>query len=207
MLPWVLAAAAALLVATRRMDVGNLADILREELPPELARWAAQLEYGARRAGPSDFPGGVHGFALFGASVLDEETRGGDPELTAGAYQVGPDGSLWNGVGDSGHGRTPWQIDDRSHAAYLARSDRTPETDSAYAMGLLTDGWEAFKHLDERQALLAAAASYNAGIGRVQRAIQRGADPDSVTTARRGKQVYAHEIVDRFSQWNAGGVA
>lgn len=155
-------------------------------LPPRLARWADVLTRASSSTAPSDYPGGVLAWAVLGAAVIDQESRGGNA-LT-------PPGD-WNGTGDSGHGHTPWQIDDRAHGAYLARTDRTPATDSIYALGILASGWRAGLGLDPDARVRAALASYNAGPRAVSAALA-GRDPDAYTT----RHAYAAETLARLEK-------
>ena len=95
---------------------------------------------------------------------------------------VGP-----GGTGDGGHGRGLMQIDDRSHAAWLAQSDAQgtplwmlPEENIAQGASVLSDCRRAMPDLD----VTAWVAAYNAGPLRVRTAVLAGLPVDSVTTGR-----------------------
>jgi hypothetical protein len=174
-----------------------ISEKIRATVDDRIARWADAVAGAAVKTVPSDFDGGAEGWALFGCSVLEEESMGGD------APGYSPKGE-WFGTGDRGNAETPWQLDRRYHAKYLTSGDRTPETDSAYAMALLSNNWKTFSDVSPPELRLkATAAGYNASLGRVRAALDNGQDPDLVTYPRAGGQVYATEIVGRLSDWRA----
>ena len=165
----------------RSAKASALADQLAPTLPARLARWAGAIAHGAVATVPSDFDGGALGWAQFGAAIMDRETLGGS---ASSGYR--PDGA-WDGTGDAGHAHTPWQLDDRYHAAYLARTDRTPERDSEYAMQLLADRW------DVSHDLKTTAAAYNSG--RSLDVFASGGDPDTTTTGGN----YGADVLSRMA--------
>jgi len=95
-------------------------------------------------------------------------------------------GNAW---GDSGHGASLWQIDDRSFPDFIKKH---PLTDvKAYMIKavevlidkekyLLSKGWTRSKLGDElfERAVIAA---YNCGQGNVHKALSKGLDPDRYT--------------------------
>jgi hypothetical protein len=146
-------------VAIDSLQTSRLAAELRERLPAHLARWAAELAAGAGATAPQGVEAlPVGRWALFGAAVMDRESQG----ATSAGYA--PKGE-WNGTGDGGHAVTPWQIDVRYHAAYLAKTGRTRASDSIYAFGILARGYAAATSAGAQleEALQLAAAAYNAG--------------------------------------------
>lgn len=97
-------------------------------------------------------------------------------------------GQLING--DGGHGRGPWQIDDRYHQAWLATHDAMDiDASTDYAASLLKSNLDYF-----RGDLPAAVASYNASRARVT-----VADPDRYTTGGN----YSRNVLDRAEQFAA----
>jgi hypothetical protein len=99
-----------------------------------------------------------------------------------------------DGLGDGGHGHGLMQIDDRYHAAFLAKKN-------AQGVFLWKIAYENIKYALESIYLpdLAyfkgdrklAYAAYNGGRGRVANAVAHGLDPDSVTTGKNyGKDVW-----------------
>jgi peptidoglycan hydrolase-like protein with peptidoglycan-binding domain len=96
-----------------------------------------------------------------------------------------------NIVGDGGHGRGVFQIDDRFHADWLrehgaaARGAVPSVADgAAYAAQLLSANY-AFgraKGLRGKKLLKFAVSAYNAGAGGAWRALQATGDPDAGTT-------------------------
>jgi hypothetical protein len=121
----------------------------------------------------------VEAWATLGAAVMDRESRGADSSYYS------PRGA-WDGEGDGGHAVTPWQIDKRYHADYLARTDRTPARDSVYAFGILRDNYKRW------HSVPATLAAYNASAKRVAVVVEaaraEGREPtaedlDPLTTA------------------------
>jgi soluble lytic murein transglycosylase-like protein len=115
---------------------------------------------------------GINPFVL-GAIVAWETDYGFAPGYT-------PKGAP-DGAGDGGHGRTPWQIDDRrpaGHQAWLASADLTDiDASTDYAVGSVIVPLIKRFGADNLDAVL---AGYNAGAGAVARHLD---DPGSVTTA------------------------
>jgi hypothetical protein len=133
---------------------------------PEHGQWMVEPIIAASRTyGVSPF--------LLGAIVAWESDFG-----QARGYT--PKGAA-DGTADGGHGHTPWQIDDRSHAAFLATADLTDiNVSTDYAVGhVLMPLIRQFGAAN----IPAVLAGYNAGAGAVKKAIARGDDPGSVTTA------------------------
>lgn len=178
-----------------RLVVSLTADSLKSQLdgnpniPDSVKQWTGPISVGAARTwpltislkSPAGFPGGLLAWALFGCAIVDREQG---PE--GGPFTPWGD---WNGTGDSGHGHTPFEIDDRpagGHAGYLARTDRTPEGDAAYAFGILAHGWRATA---DQQI---TADEYNAG-PRVEKLSD--ADADAATTGAN----YGSDVVSRFN--------
>jgi hypothetical protein len=93
-----------------------------------------------------------------------------------------------NVVGDGGHGRGVFQIDDRAHGDWLAEHagpDGLPPLGAAadYAAGILAICFSTAKKLklSGDSATKFAAAAYNAGPGGATRALQERGDPDAGT--------------------------
>lgn len=76
--------------------------------PDRIAQWEPVLFELHRRHG-------IH--RLLSGALMDRETRGGTSPLLR---PLGP-----SGKGDAGHGHGVWQLDDRSHAAFLL--ERLPD--------------------------------------------------------------------------------
>jgi uncharacterized protein (TIGR02594 family) len=97
-----------------------------------------------------------------------------------------------DGLGDGGHGHGEMQIDDRSHKAFCASGrwrDLAASLEYVHANVIIP----SFNYLgdyfdlvgeDYERLFWAAIAGYNAGPGNVRKALEAGADPDSVTTGR-----------------------
>lgn len=86
------------------------------------------------------------------------------------------------GTGDSGHGRTPWQLDDHpaaGNAAFINGPDYAdPDAQAEQAFtGHIMPAINTFG-LDNLDAVF---ATYNAGPGQVKKAIAAGKPPGSVT--------------------------
>jgi uncharacterized protein (TIGR02594 family) len=97
-----------------------------------------------------------------------------------------------NGLGDHGHGHGEMQIDDRSHKAFCASGrwqdlaaslEYVHENVIIPSFNYLGDYFELVGE-DYERLFWAAIAGYNAGPGNVRKALEAGADPDSVTTGR-----------------------
>lgn len=137
-------------------------------LPTRLARWWREFERSGKnhRVDP-----------LLLAAVCDRETRGG---VANGYSPKGPAGK-----GDNGHGHGLMQIDDRSHASFIARlmPDGSPmwadaQSNIDYGAFILATSLLAFdgdEHL--------ACCAYNAGRQAVRVAI-RQVGPDASPEAR-----------------------
>lgn len=97
------------------------------------------------------------------------------------------------GLGDHGHGHGEMQIDDRSHKSFCASGQwRDLAVSLAYvhtnviipAFNYLGENaWEKL-HEDYAEMFWATIAAYNCGPEKVRKALEAGADPDSVTTGR-----------------------
>jgi len=117
---------------------------------------------------------------------------------------VGSRESLWGiilnppgpgGVGDGGHGKGLMQIDDGAHEFARTGNWQDPRANVFFGCGILADQREALKRegLTGRTLLRFTLASYNAGLGAVLRALDRGIDPDDVTTGGD----YGRDVLDR----------
>jgi soluble lytic murein transglycosylase-like protein len=125
------------------------------------------------------------------AAVCWRESRGGDALRPRGP----------SGFGDNGHGRGLMQIDDRSHACFLAETDdhgkplwQYPSHNIDYATReVLAKGLAAFP-----DSLEGGIAAYNARADRVQMALKNGRHPDSVTTGGD----YVAEVLGNALTWH-----
>ena len=102
-------------------------------------------------------------------------------------------------TGDSGHGRSFYQIDDRSYPDFV---NHTPLSNvKAYAKKavecleekrkyLVSKGW--FDTLEDAEFERAITASYNCGQGNVHKALSRGYDVDHYTFT----QDYSKEVME-----------
>ncbi len=104
-------------------------------------------------------------------------------------------------VGDGGHGRGVFQIDDRAHASFLAEhpgpNGIPPLADAAaYAAGILTSGLSAAAKLKLTgdSAIKFAAAAYNAGEGGATAGLRDHGDPDF----RTAHSNYGDDVVTRL---------
>lgn len=177
----------------RRLVVQNRAQTLAAQLqtlPRALAQWAEPIAAGAVATAPGDFPGGLEGWARFGAAIMDRESLGGEGSGYSPAGE-------WNGTGDGGHAVTPWQLDRRYHARHLDRPDRSPASDSVYAFGLLAERWRRFRSFGGDLALASTAAAYNASAQRVADALAAGADLASIDSLTTGGN-YGSDVLRRF---------
>ncbi len=120
------------------------------------------------------------------------------------------------GTADGGHGRGIMQIDDRSHAEWLSSNDWTDPYQNVKhgaEIYLQSESYFRQKGLSGQDLVSAALAGYNAGPGRVWKAISTRAPGVSVATAadsvtyrqRYGSKVLAYvaSAVGRFTA--AGG--
>lgn len=158
-------------------------------------------------------------------SHLDEiERRGYEPLIFEAAMDfnlqpsiiagVGSRESFWGliltpkgptGVGDGGHGHGLMQIDDGSHEFAKTGNWQDPRENIRYGCDLLFKNMKVLKKegLTGKQLLKATLASYNAGLGAILKALDRGDDVDSVTA---GKD-YGKNCIDRagwfqkFTKW------
>jgi hypothetical protein len=110
-------------------------------------------------------------------------------------------------VGDLGHGRGVFQIDDRFHRDWLERNaaaapGMVPPLKAAaeLAATLLAGGLDAARTnaLTGKAALKFAAAAYNAGVGGALDGLRRG-DPDLATTGHD----YGADVVRRMHTFRA----
>lgn len=102
-------------------------------------------------------------------------------DLESGYYlNLKPDGT-----GDDGHGHGPWQIDDRSHADWLAVNDPMDfHAAGLYAVGsILVPSYRyMLQHgVADPMASRAGIAGYNAGPGNALHALQQTGDPNAAT--------------------------
>lgn len=110
-------------------------------------------------------------------------------------------------VGDFGHGRGVFQIDDRFHHDWLDRHDAAgpgavPPLAAAaeLAAALLAGGLDVARKqaLTDEAAVKFAAAAYNAGVGGALDGLRRG-NPDLATTGRN----YGADVVQRMRTFRA----
>lgn len=104
------------------------------------------------------------------------------------------------GTGDGGHGRGLMQIDDRSHADWLAANDWTdPLVNIRGGVKIFMAAYNFMKAkgLQGEQLMQAAAAAYNAGAGRVWQAVATSKSPDSVTTGGD----YGSDVVKKMASY------
>jgi hypothetical protein len=121
--------------------------------------------------------------------------------------------NMRNVVGDRGHGRGVFQIDDRSHAAWLRRHGADgpggiPPVAAAaeYAAALLRDNlaFGRSKGLSGDALFKFALSAYNAGAGGAWRGLQERGDSD----ARTAHGNYARDVLERLravQAWLDGG--
>lgn len=110
-------------------------------------------------------------------------------------------------VGDGGHGRGVFQIDDRFHHEWLERhgagaARETPPVEDAveYAAAMLARALEVGRGRELRgeRAVKFAASAYNAGLGGALKGLARG-DSDLGTTGRD----YGRDVVARMHAFRA----
>jgi hypothetical protein len=115
-----------------------------------------------------------------------------------------------NVVGDHGHGRGVFQIDDRAQPTWIARHaphGTPPVADAAeFAAAILASAFAAGRRhgLAGKALLKFAAAAYNAGEGGATSALARYGDPDRGTTGGN----YGDDVVTRMELlqgWLSGG--
>ena len=93
-----------------------------------------------------------------------------------------------NGKGDGGHGHGIMQIDDRSHAAYIAKGTwKDPASNIEYGADVWMDNFNFFcDHFDlvedNAQLVWASTAAYNCGAGNVKKSLLAGVGIDQRTT-------------------------
>ena len=111
-------------------------------------------------------------------------------------------------VGDGGHGRGLFQIDDRWHSSFLGKHGaagpgRTPPVKEAarYAAQLVRDNLEygRRKGVPERERLKFALSAYNAGAGGAFKGWQERGDSDARTTGAD----YGRDVLARFAHFQA----
>jgi hypothetical protein len=109
--------------------------------------------------------------------VEKAEARGVDPAVVLAIIEVESAGR--NVIGDGGHGRGLMQIDDRSHAAWLAdhADGLDPESNIDYGCLILRNNINFFGS-DLRPAI----AAYNCGAGNALAGIRESGNPDKYTT-------------------------
>ena len=110
-------------------------------------------------------------------------------------------------VGDFGHGRGVFQIDDRFHRDWLDEHDaaapgKVPPLKAAVELAatLLAGGFDVGRHqaLTPAATVKFAAATYNAGVGGALDGLRRG-NPDLATTGRN----YGADVVRRMHGFRA----
>ncbi len=138
---------------------------------------------------------GEYGFKpSIGGGILSRESGGG--------RLINPKGG-W-GIGDKGHGHTPWQIDDRWEFAWLkehARDWGEPAVHTPKALSILAQKRKVLRHLGSvlEQPLAgpeldrASIAAYNCGEGNVLVALKAGEDVDS----RTAHENYSADVLGR----------
>ena len=109
-------------------------------------------------------------------------------------------------VGDGGHGRGLFQIDDRSHQDFLARvgaagAGRKPPVPAAagHAAALLASniGFGASEGVPKSGRLMFGLSAYNAGAGGALRGLQEHGNPDARTTGGD----YGASVLARFAMF------
>jgi len=108
--------------------------------------------------------------------------------------------NMRNIVGDGGHGRGVFQIDDRWHASWLAqhanRNGVPPVREAAfYAASLIAANIASARKagVPKDEALRVALAGYNAGMGNALADYKHGGNPDAHTTGGN----YASDVLGR----------
>lgn len=146
---------------------------------PRVARWAPILARAATQLADVELGLTPLDLALDFAAIIWRETRGE------------------NILGDNGHGHGVPQVDDRSHAEWLAANEdgMNPETAIPFAMGLYVDGLVVIANHQVVHGIQRtsgelrrfAMAAYNVGLHNtrgtaVLDCLERGIDPDTHTT-------------------------
>lgn len=139
-----------------------------QDIPIRLSQWAPELKASALCYPKVD--------PMLLAAILDRESRGG--------YALKPPGP--GGLGDGGHGHGLGQIDDRTHASFLAAKFddgdflwMEPAFAILYSARLLAKLLKATGG-DEPVAV----AAYNCGLRRAQNAVMQGATASSTRAER-----------------------
>ena len=111
-------------------------------------------------------------------------------------------------VGDGGHGRGLFQIDDRWHASFLGKhgaagaGGKPPVKEAAqYAAELVRSNLEygSRKGVPERERLKFALSAYNAGAGGAFKGWEERGDPDARTTGGD----YGRDVLARLAHFQA----
>lgn len=130
------------------------------------------------------------GFApRIGGGILSRESGGGRLLHPMGGW----------GLGDNGHGHSPWQIDDRSELAWLkahAADWGEPEVHTRKALEMLATKRKIIQRLAKIEGdtlLQATIAAYNCGEGNVIEALKTGQDVDSRTAHKN----YSADVLGR----------
>jgi hypothetical protein len=160
------------------MEIQNrleLENILWDKLKsdPAIQQWTTEIAKACVKRHPLDMAA-AYKLALEVAALMQRESGGG--------VFLSPRGPT--GTGDVGHGRGLMQIDDRSHQDMLAwkTADGSPKWQNAFEN--ICMGIEIFEQCMAHWSgdVKKAAGSYNAGIGNIQKALDKGLDSDAYTT-------------------------
>lgn len=152
---------------------------------------AALTAFGISLAASNNFIAGLPAHAApYGPTLIELGRKWQiDPRLLYGVFQTEsrfglaliPPGP--GGKGDGGHGHGIAQIDDRTWGQWLMTHNwQDPIINMDKGASILADGMKRFPG-----NLRAAISAYNAGPGRVRKAIEEGRDPGSVTTHAGGR--------------------
>ena|GEM_PF-1306482 len=144
------------------------------------------------------------------ASKLSEPYKQWAPHVEAAAQKYNLDPALLfavmsretngqNIVGDHGHGRGLMQIDDRWHKDWLSKNNEGMDPASNIMKGaeILRANLNYFKG-----DMTKAVAAYNAGCGGVNKALNAGKHPDSVTTHGN----YSTDVLKRMETFKAANI-
>lgn len=165
-------------------------------LPPRIAQWGPALLQLEQRYG-------VH--RLLNGSILDRETRGGE---SSALDRPGP-----SGRGDAGHGHGLWQLDDRTHGAFLKKrlSDgrfawQDPYEAGCYAMEFVfLPASRVFKG-----DVFLALAAYNAGPDAVRAGMAKAPANSPIAVVHRAADTrtargdYAQDVLYRMGCFCVG---